>query len=122
MNSTSEKIKTLENEIEQLSVILEAKRDELDKLRRSVQQDEQTAHDKNTLTNLEINRFSRQIILPEVGVKGQIKLKNAKVLIVGAGGLGKLNDFIPFVPSMSRLTYECDFHSQMFYIFTLSFY
>ena len=32
--------------------------------------------------------FSRQITLPEVGEKGQIKLKAAKVLIVGAGGLG----------------------------------
>lgn len=92
MNSTSEKIKTLENEIEQLSTTLEAKRNELDNLRRSVEQDKST--NKNILTNSEINRFSRQIILPEVGVKGQIKLKNAKVLIVGAGGLGESIEFI----------------------------
>jgi adenylyltransferase/sulfurtransferase len=36
----------------------------------------------------EILRYSRHIILPEVGPKGQKKLKDAKVLIVGAGGLG----------------------------------
>lgn len=33
-------------------------------------------------------RYDRQIILPEIGEEGQIKLKNAKVLIVGVGGLG----------------------------------
>lgn len=36
----------------------------------------------------QIKRYSRHIILPEVGGKGQKKLKNAKVLCVGAGGLG----------------------------------
>lgn len=87
MDSISEKIKTLENEVEQLSAALQAKQNELDNLRRSVEQDK--TKNGNILTNLEINRFSRQIILPEVGVKGQLKLKNAKVLIVGAGGLGK---------------------------------
>ncbi|XP_046976238.1 adenylyltransferase and sulfurtransferase MOCS3 [Vanessa cardui] len=35
-----------------------------------------------------IERYSRQILLPEIGVKGQEKLMRAKVLIVGAGGLG----------------------------------
>lgn len=87
MDSISEKIKTLESEVEQLSAALQAKQDELDKLRRSAEQDKTV--NANILTNLEINRFSRQIILPEVGVKGQLKLKNAKVLIVGAGGLGE---------------------------------
>lgn len=33
-------------------------------------------------------RYSRHIILPEIGIEGQEKLNNAKVLVVGAGGLG----------------------------------
>jgi len=40
------------------------------------------------LTDEQIDRYSRQIILPNVGGKGQEKLLNAKVLIIGAGGLG----------------------------------
>lgn len=36
----------------------------------------------------ETERYERQIILPEVGIEGQEKLKNAKILLVGAGGLG----------------------------------
>ena len=40
------------------------------------------------LTNDEIQRYSRHLILPDVGVLGQRKLKAAKVLLVGAGGLG----------------------------------
>lgn len=36
----------------------------------------------------QIERYSRQILLPDVGGKGQEKLLNAKVLIIGAGGLG----------------------------------
>jgi len=41
-----------------------------------------------TLTDKEKVRYSRHILLNEVGIKGQEKLKNAKVLVVGAGGLG----------------------------------
>jgi adenylyltransferase/sulfurtransferase len=40
------------------------------------------------LDNDEIKRYSRHLILPEVGLEGQKKLKAAKVLMVGAGGLG----------------------------------
>jgi len=40
------------------------------------------------LTKEELTRYSRQIFLPEIGKAGQEKLKQAKVLIVGAGGLG----------------------------------
>ena len=40
------------------------------------------------LTNEEILRYSRHLIMPEVGVEGQLKLKNASILLVGAGGLG----------------------------------
>jgi adenylyltransferase/sulfurtransferase len=41
-----------------------------------------------TLSNEEILRYSRHLIMPEVGMEGQLKLKNASVLLVGAGGLG----------------------------------
>jgi len=40
------------------------------------------------LTNEQLERYSRHIILSEVGAKGQKKLLDAKVLIIGAGGLG----------------------------------
>ena len=40
------------------------------------------------LTNDEIKRYSRHLIMPEVGMEGQRKLKAAKVLCIGAGGLG----------------------------------
>src|SRR6202045_4075988 len=41
-----------------------------------------------TLNNDEILRYSRHLIMPEVGMEGQQKLKAAKVLCIGAGGLG----------------------------------
>jgi sulfur-carrier protein adenylyltransferase/sulfurtransferase len=40
------------------------------------------------LTRDEVNRYSRHLIIPDVGMSGQKRLKNAKVLVVGAGGLG----------------------------------
>ncbi|XP_014672899.1 PREDICTED: adenylyltransferase and sulfurtransferase MOCS3-like isoform X2 [Priapulus caudatus] len=40
------------------------------------------------LSNKEIARYSRQLILPELGVKGQQRLRQSSVLLVGAGGLG----------------------------------
>ena len=40
------------------------------------------------MTDEQIERYSRHIILKEIGVKGQKKLLNGKVLIIGAGGLG----------------------------------
>ena len=40
------------------------------------------------LSKDEILRYSRHLIMPEVGMEGQLKLKQAKVLLVGAGGLG----------------------------------
>jgi molybdopterin/thiamine biosynthesis adenylyltransferase/rhodanese-related sulfurtransferase/molybdopterin converting factor small subunit len=41
-----------------------------------------------TLSKDEVLRYSRHLIMPEVGMDGQLKLKNAKVLLVGTGGLG----------------------------------
>ena len=40
------------------------------------------------LSNEEVLRYSRHLIMPEVGMDGQLKLKQAKVLCIGAGGLG----------------------------------
>ena len=40
-----------------------------------------------TLTNDEILRYSRHLIMPEVGMEGQKKLKAARVLCIGAGGI-----------------------------------
>src|SRR5579884_3032571 len=41
-----------------------------------------------SLSKDEILRYSRHLIMPEVGMEGQLKLKNAKILLVGTGGLG----------------------------------
>ena len=41
-----------------------------------------------TLSNEEILRYSRHLIMPEVGMEGQLKLKKARVLLIGTGGLG----------------------------------
>lgn len=43
---------------------------------------------KEDLSAQEVERYSRQLILGEVGLKGQLKLRQGSVLIVGAGGLG----------------------------------
>lgn len=44
--------------------------------------------DNSILSPREIRRYGKQIAIPEIGIKGQEKLKEAKVLVVGAGGLG----------------------------------
>jgi molybdopterin/thiamine biosynthesis adenylyltransferase/rhodanese-related sulfurtransferase len=41
-----------------------------------------------SLSKEEVLRYSRHLIMPEVGMEGQLKLKQAKVLLVGSGGLG----------------------------------
>jgi molybdopterin/thiamine biosynthesis adenylyltransferase/rhodanese-related sulfurtransferase len=46
------------------------------------------ANETVTLSNEEVLRYSRHLIMPEVGMEGQLKLKAAKVLCIGAGGLG----------------------------------
>src|SRR5271170_2067661 len=40
------------------------------------------------LSKEEILRYSRHLIMPEVGMEGQLKLKQARVLLIGTGGLG----------------------------------
>jgi molybdopterin/thiamine biosynthesis adenylyltransferase/rhodanese-related sulfurtransferase/molybdopterin converting factor small subunit len=44
--------------------------------------------DTAALSNDEVQRYSRHLIIPEVGVEGQRRLKNARVVCIGAGGLG----------------------------------
>jgi adenylyltransferase/sulfurtransferase len=46
------------------------------------------AHAAPSLSNEEILRYSRHLIMPEVGMEGQLKLKAARVLLIGTGGLG----------------------------------
>src|SRR6195256_5427346 len=46
------------------------------------------AQPATTFSNEEILRYSRHLIMPEVGIDGQLKLKNSKVLLIGTGGLG----------------------------------
>ena len=43
---------------------------------------------KNSLNKSQIERFSRQLILKNIGAKGQKKILSSKVLVVGIGGLG----------------------------------
>lgn len=43
---------------------------------------------ENILSTREIRRYGKQIMLPEIGISGQEKLKKARILVVGAGGLG----------------------------------
>lgn len=47
-----------------------------------------TRHDKDLLSSAELERYARHIVLPEIGGAGQQKLKQARVLVIGAGGLG----------------------------------
>ena len=42
----------------------------------------------DVLSPEEVERYSRHLIIPEIGSIGQRRLKNAKVLVIGAGGLG----------------------------------
>lgn len=78
-----EEIEELENEIIKLKTLLDEKRIRLRELKQNMQND-----DANKLTNDDIARYSRQIIIPQIGVNGQLKLKSTSILIVGAGGLG----------------------------------
>src|SRR5256885_16943677 len=50
--------------------------------------DRLAAKRKDVLSPGEIKRYSRHLILPEVGMAGQLKLKQSSALIIGAGGLG----------------------------------
>lgn len=79
---------TLQAEIEELKKQLHQKEKQLKLLEQNQQEDMVKNSERTKLSNEEITRFSRQIIVPGVGVKGQLALKTSSVLIVGAGGLG----------------------------------
>jgi molybdopterin/thiamine biosynthesis adenylyltransferase/rhodanese-related sulfurtransferase/molybdopterin converting factor small subunit len=49
---------------------------------------EASCHPEISLSNEEVKRYSRHLIMPEVGIQGQRKLKAASVLLIGTGGLG----------------------------------
>eukprot|EP01080_Neovahlkampfia_damariscottae_P007459 gene7459-11784_t len=53
-----------------------------------VKEEKKTLLENMKLTNEQISRYSRHLILPEIGIKGQENICNGSVLIVGAGGLG----------------------------------
>ncbi len=54
----------------------------------AVKNGEAKAAAQPALSQQEILRYSRHLIMPEVGMEGQLKLKQAKVLLIGTGGLG----------------------------------
>lgn len=47
-----------------------------------------SVEENTSLSDNEMERYSRHLVIPEVGKAGQLKLKKAKVLVIGAGGLG----------------------------------
>ncbi|KAH8410629.1 hypothetical protein KR009_007312 [Drosophila setifemur] len=93
----SEKVK-LKREISQLQAALNRKEQSLRDLEATISvstegnegssPDSNCSHGHTHLTNDDIARYSRQLILPDFGTQGQLKLKNSSVLIVGMGGLG----------------------------------
>ncbi|RUS71849.1 hypothetical protein EGW08_020383, partial [Elysia chlorotica] len=86
------KLEERDTEIENLKLLIKDLKDSTcdpDLLRpRTECSDLQGLNSVACLTKGDIERYSRQLILPEFGVKGQMKLQSTSVLIVGAGGLG----------------------------------
>uniref|UniRef100_A0A1A8H2Y5 Adenylyltransferase and sulfurtransferase MOCS3 n=1 Tax=Nothobranchius korthausae TaxID=1143690 RepID=A0A1A8H2Y5_9TELE len=94
----------MDQEVCSLKALLKDKEEEISALKNKLAQLEQghasvlKLHDKVTpispltvktaLSNEDIMRYSRQLLLPELGVKGQLNLAKTSVLIVGCGGLG----------------------------------
>jgi len=52
------------------------------------QAQQHNSNEKGKLNEREVERYARHILLPEIGGEGQQKLKKARILVVGAGGLG----------------------------------
>ncbi|CAH0698220.1 unnamed protein product [Spodoptera exigua] len=100
-----EQLYTLENEIKELRQKLKEKEEEMNKIRRELfggqgdlrawipgqgklNSSSEPTVQCGTLPKWAIERYSRQILLKDIGVQGQTRICQAKVLIVGAGGLG----------------------------------
>ncbi len=56
-------------------------------------------------TEEQIQRYSRHILLQDVGVEGQEKIMNARVLVVGAGGLGAIAGMLGTIQAAETLKY-----------------
>ncbi|XP_038606351.1 adenylyltransferase and sulfurtransferase MOCS3 [Tachyglossus aculeatus] len=85
-------------DVSALRAEVERREDELGQLRRRLEEaermaapaatDEEPLPARTALTAEEIERYSRQLVLPELGVRGQLRLCGSSVLVVGCGGLG----------------------------------
>ncbi|XP_037827876.1 adenylyltransferase and sulfurtransferase MOCS3 [Lucilia sericata] len=87
IKSSEDEILSLRREIQALKEECEAKEQRLLELQKQQNVTIATQYGSR-LSNEDIERYSRQLILPNFGVKGQIKLKETSFLIVGLGGLG----------------------------------
>jgi adenylyltransferase/sulfurtransferase len=55
-------------------------------------------------TEHELQRYARQIMIPEIGQEGQQKIKNAKVFVAGVGGLGSISSYYLTAAGVGHLT------------------
>lgn len=80
---------TIDKRIEQLEKELEALRLQQNAMKDEAEQNtNQSFSNRRPLELEEYIRYGRQMIIPHVGLPGQIALKKASVLVIGAGGLG----------------------------------
>ncbi|XP_033734374.1 adenylyltransferase and sulfurtransferase MOCS3-like [Pecten maximus] len=77
-----------DKEIDSLKKLLAVKTPTLIEEKDICEQSDCSSGTREKLNNAEISRYSRQLILPEIGVKGQLSISSTSVLVVGAGGLG----------------------------------
>ncbi|PRP83480.1 adenylyltransferase and sulfurtransferase [Planoprotostelium fungivorum] len=79
----TEENNALKKRVAELEALLDLKKE--DDSSRAIVPDSSSV---DTLNNAEISRYGRQLIMPEIGMQGQKKIKKSSVLIIGAGGLG----------------------------------
>jgi adenylyltransferase/sulfurtransferase len=80
----TDEIKALEEEIASIQVTLQEKKARLLQLKSEAP----PCPYSDILSSEEVVRYSRQMLMPQISMLGQVALKNSQVLIVGAGGLG----------------------------------